>query len=45
MSVTKRRFTDEDVAEEHWNGNLGDIVEQIQRKLYEDPAKALDPDH
>ena len=41
ISVTKRRFTDEDVDQDTWNENLNSIVEEIQRKVYEDPKKAI----
>ena len=41
ISVTKRRFTDEDVDQDTWNENISSIVESIQRKVYEDPKKAV----
>ena len=41
MSVTKRRFRDEDVTEEAWRDNYEEIVAAIQRKVYEDPIAAI----
>lgn len=41
MSVTRRRFKDEDVAEEGWQDNYEEIVAAIQRKVYEDPVTAI----
>ena len=38
MSVTKRRFTDEDVAAEQWRENLSKVVMEIERKVYNDPT-------
>ena len=40
ISVTKRRFTDEDVDQDTWNEKISSIVEEIQRKVYENPKKA-----
>ena len=41
ISVTKRRFADEDVDQDAWNKNISSIIEEIQRKVYEDPVKAV----
>ena len=38
LSVTKRRFTDDEVTEEAWSRNFETIVEEINRKVYEDPT-------
>ena len=38
MSVTKRRFTDDEVTEEAWSRNFETIVKAINRKVYEDPT-------
>lgn len=40
LSVTKRRFTDEEVSESQWSSNFNEIVEALQRKVYEDPKTA-----
>lgn len=34
LSITKRRFTDEEVSESQWSANFDQIVEAIQRKVY-----------
>ena len=41
VSITKRKFFDEEVEEYHWHKNLPFIVEAIERKIYEDPPTAL----
>ena len=40
LSVTRRRFTDEDVSEENWSEKFSEIVKELQRKVYEDPKTA-----
>ena len=45
ISVTKRRFVDEDVDQDAWNKNISSIIEEIQRKVYEDPVKAVKEQH
>lgn len=40
ISITKRKFFDEEVEEYNWHKNLPFIVEAIERKLYEDPPTA-----
>lgn len=35
LSVTKRRFTDDEVTEESWRQNYDEIVDEINRKVYE----------
>ena len=41
LSVTRRRFKDEDVTEDAWRENYEEIVAAIQRKVYEDPVTAI----
>lgn len=40
LSVTKRRFTDEEVSESQWSANFREIVQALHRKVYEDPKTA-----
>lgn len=40
LSVTKRRFTDKEVSEGQWFSNFNQIVEALNRKVYEDPKTA-----
>ena len=40
LSVTKRRFLDEEVCDDTWSTNFNEIVEELNRKVYEDPKTA-----